>query len=59
MFGHFVSYLNRLGHRTYNYVLRLSAHKVSRGTFLFHYAKVLAKLNWILPLAGQDNVKKI
>ncbi len=32
MFGHFVSYLNRLGHRTYKYVLRLSAHKVSRET---------------------------
>lgn len=28
MFGLFESYLNRLGHRTYKYVLRLSAHKV-------------------------------
>ena len=27
-------YLSRLGHRTYKYVLRLSARKVSRGTFL-------------------------
>jgi hypothetical protein len=32
MFGHFVSYLNRLGHRIYKYILRLSAHKVSRET---------------------------
>ena len=25
---------------------------------MFHYTKVLAKLNWILPLSGQDDVKR-
>lgn len=32
MFGLFESYINHLDHRKYKYVLRLSAHKVSRGT---------------------------
>ena len=35
-----------------------SLSHVSRGTFLFYYTKVLAKLNWILPLSGQDDVKR-
>ena len=38
--------------------MRHSLSHVSRGTFLFYYTKVLAKLNWILPLSGQDDVKR-